>query len=74
MSSDAPPLLAKTEAEIQFDETRRKVGIVAGPLLFLLVLAWPFTSLTPEGHRLAAIMALVVCSGSPRRCRWPSPL
>jgi sodium-dependent dicarboxylate transporter 2/3/5 len=60
MVSDAAPLLAKTEAEVQSDETRRKVGIVVGPLLFLFVLVWPFTSLTPEGHRLAAIMALVV--------------
>ena len=60
MSEDPMPSPTKTEAEIRFDETRRKVGIVAGPLVFLLVLAWPFTSLTPEGHRLAAIMALVI--------------
>jgi len=60
MSEDPRPSPTKTEAEIRFDETRRKVGIVAGPLVFLLVLAWPFTSLTPEGHRLAAIMALVI--------------
>ena len=60
MSSAAIPPLAKTEAEIRFDEARRKVGIVVGPLVFLLVLAWPFTSLTPEAHRLAAIMGLVI--------------
>jgi sodium-dependent dicarboxylate transporter 2/3/5 len=61
MSSDPTPSpTTRTQSEIQFDETRRKVGIVAGPLVFLLVLAWPFTSLTPEGHRLAAIMALVI--------------
>ena len=62
MSTDAapPPKPTKTEAELRFDESRRKVGIVAGPLLFLLVWAWPFTSLTPEGHRLAAVMALVI--------------
>ena len=52
--------MTKTAAELRFDEARRKVGIVAGPLVFLLVLAFPFTSLTPEGHRLAAIMALVI--------------
>ena len=28
--------------------------------MFLLVLAWPFASLTPEGHRLAAVMGLVI--------------
>ncbi len=60
MSADPTPPPTKTEAEIQFDEMRRKVGIVAGPLVFLIVLTWPFTSLTPEGHRLAAIMALVI--------------
>ena len=54
------PTPPKTEAELRFDESRRKVGIVAGPLMFLLVLAWPFTSLSPEAHRLAAVMALVI--------------
>ena len=54
------PTPMKTEAEIRFDESRRKIGIVVGPLVFLLVLAWPFSSLTPEGHRLAAVMALVI--------------
>ena len=28
--------------------------------MFLLVLAWPFASLTPEAHRLAAVMGLVI--------------
>ncbi|MEO2196257.1 MAG: DASS family sodium-coupled anion symporter [bacterium] len=62
MSTDPapPPRPTKTGAELRFDESRRKVGIVVGPLLFLLVWAWPFTSLTPEGHRLAAVMALVI--------------
>ena len=64
MSPDVTPVEtltpAKTEGELQFDESRRKVGIVAGPLMFLLVLAWPFTSLSPEAHRLAAVMALVI--------------
>ena len=61
MSTDpAPTPTKKTDAEIRFDEVRRKVGLVAGPLAFLLVLWWPFTSLTPEGHRLAAVMGLVI--------------
>ena len=60
MSVDRTPLTTKTDAELRFDEMRRKVGIVVGPLVFLLVLAWPFTSLTPEGHRLAAVMGLVI--------------
>jgi sodium-dependent dicarboxylate transporter 2/3/5 len=60
MSSDPLPSPSKTEAEIRFDETRRKIGIVLGPLMFLLVLVVPFESLTPDMHRLAAIMALVM--------------
>ena len=60
MSTDPTPPPTKTDAEIRFDEARRMVGIVAGPLVFLLVLAWPFASLTPEGHRLAAVMGLVI--------------
>ena len=60
MPVDPTPPPTKTDAELRFDEVRRKVGLVAGPLLFLLVLAWPFTSLTPEGHRLAAVMGLVI--------------
>ena len=50
----------KTETERQFDEQRRRVGIVVGPLAFLLVLAWPFETLTPEAHRLAAVLSLVI--------------
>ena len=60
MSTGLPPTPTKTDAENRFDEARRIVGIVAGPLVFLLVLAWPFGSLTPEGHRLAAVMGLVI--------------
>ena len=41
MPSDLTPPLVKTETERQFDEQRRRVGIVVGPLAFLLVLAWP---------------------------------
>ena len=53
-----PPVRA--EAETRFDAARRAVGLAVGPAVFLLVLAWPFTSLTPEGHRLAAVMGLVI--------------
>ena len=70
MTSEPPPSTAgaapsdhrpaKSAAEAAFDEKRRKIGLVVGPLAFLLVLAWPFESLTPEGHRLAAVMALVI--------------
>ena len=59
-SGAALPVASKTQTEIEFDEKRRRIGLVVGPLVFLLTLAWPFESLTPEGHRLAAVMALVI--------------
>jgi len=46
------------------DEThatpRHRAGLILGPLALLLVLAMPLPGLTPEAHRLAAIMALVI--------------
>ena len=49
-----------TTNEARFEEIRRKVGVALGPLLFVLVLLAPFPQLSPEAHRLAAIMALVI--------------
>ena len=46
--------------EAHFEELRRKTGLVLGPLSLLLVLAVPMGELSPEAHRLAAIMALVI--------------
>jgi len=47
-------------AEQQFNLRRKTVGLLAAPLLFLIVLALPMASLTPQAHRLAAIIVLVV--------------
>jgi sodium-dependent dicarboxylate transporter 2/3/5 len=46
--------------ESRFNEVRRKIGIVLGPALFILLLIAPFPQLSPEAHSLAAIMALVI--------------
>ena len=43
-----------------FDAIRRRIGLVLGPAVFLLLLAMPFDQLSPEGHRLAAVWALVI--------------
>ena len=51
---------ATQDAQARFDAVRRRVGLLLGPALFILVLLLPFDGLTPEGHRLAAIMALVI--------------
>ena len=47
-------------AEQQFNQRRKAAGLVVAPLLFLLMLALPLESLTPQAHRLAAILVLVV--------------
>jgi sodium-dependent dicarboxylate transporter 2/3/5 len=51
---------AYSPAEQQFNQRRKTVGLFVAPLLFLLVLALPIASLTPQAHRLAAILVLVV--------------
>jgi sodium-dependent dicarboxylate transporter 2/3/5 len=49
-------------AEERFNRQRRTWGLVLGPLACLAVLLSPLPGLSPEAHRLAAIMALVVVS------------
>jgi solute carrier family 13 (sodium-dependent dicarboxylate transporter), member 2/3/5 len=51
---------APANIEARFDELRRRVGIFLAPAVFILILLFPFPQLTPEAHRLAAIMALVI--------------
>ena len=55
-----PPPPTPSAGEVRFDEVRRKVGLVLAPAVFLLVLVLPFEQLTPEAHRLAAVIALVI--------------
>ena len=52
--------LGLTGGQAQFDELRRRTGLVVGPLVFLLLLLWPSDTLSPEAHRLAAVLALVI--------------
>ena len=51
---------ATQDAQARFDAARRRAGLLLGPALFILVLVLPFDNVSPEGHRLAAIMALVI--------------
>jgi sodium-dependent dicarboxylate transporter 2/3/5 len=39
---------------------RQRVGIVLGPVLLVVMLLLPLPGLSPEAHRLAAVMALVI--------------
>ena len=48
------------DAESRFDVGRRRIGLLLGPAMFILVLVTPFEQLTPDAHRLAAVFALVM--------------
>ncbi len=50
---------AYSPAEELFNRRRRTVGLFAGPILFLVLLAWPM-HLAPAPHKLAAILAMMV--------------
>ncbi len=43
-----------------FETLRRQVGLVLAPLVFVGVLLLPSGNLSPEGHRLGAVIALVI--------------
>ena len=43
-----------------FEELRRKSGLILAPLVFFAVLLLPSSTLSPEAHRLAAVVAVVI--------------
>ena len=47
-------------AEEQFNRRRRTVGLFLAPIVLIGLLALPIPGLTPEAHRMAAIMVMVV--------------
>ncbi len=47
-------------AQTRFDAARRRVGLLLGPAVFLLLLVLPLGELSPEGQRLAAVTGLVI--------------
>ena len=44
----------------RFNQVRMTVGLVLGPVIFLLLLAMPMKGLAPSAHRLAAIVGCVM--------------
>lgn len=48
------------EADGAFESRRRLIGAILAPAAFVLMLLVPLPQLSPEAHRLAAIMALVI--------------
>jgi sodium-dependent dicarboxylate transporter 2/3/5 len=47
-------------AEEKFETWRQTVGLFAGPMLFILLWVLPTPSLSPEAHRLGAVLGLVI--------------
>jgi len=47
-------------AEERFNRRRRTAGLFLAPAVFVAVLAAPMPGLSPDGHRLAAVMAAVI--------------
>lgn len=60
MSDSAEPFLPMSDLERRFEQWRTRVGFVLAPALFFVVLACRFESLSPQAHRLAAVMAAVI--------------
>ena len=52
--------LVISPAEEKFDWWRKTLGFFIGPLLFALLYLWPMPTLSPEAHRLIAILGLVL--------------
>src|SRR4051812_20003018 len=46
--------------EAWLETTGRRVGLIVGPLAFVIVLCLPTPGLTPAGHKLLAILALTL--------------
>jgi sodium-dependent dicarboxylate transporter 2/3/5 len=51
---------AYSPAEEQFNRRRRTLGLLASPVVFTAVMLWRLPGLSPEAHRMAAVMALVI--------------
>jgi Di- and tricarboxylate transporters len=49
-----------TEAEDRFERIRRTVGLFLAPAIFLILYFLPLPSLTPQAHKLLAIVAFTV--------------
>ena len=58
--SDQPAAGRVNESELRFDRTRKRIGAVLAPAVFLFVLVLPLPSLSVPAHRLAAVFTMVV--------------
>jgi sodium-dependent dicarboxylate transporter 2/3/5 len=54
------PYEALSPAEERFEEWRKVAGLILAPIAFLALLLMDFPILSPQAHRLAAVMAAVI--------------
>jgi sodium-dependent dicarboxylate transporter 2/3/5 len=50
----------RSPRDAYFEDAKRRIGLIAGPLLFLFVLAWPAPGLSHEAHILLAVFVWTV--------------
>ena len=60
MTETTLPIEVLSPAEIRFERVRRRAGVFLAPLTFVGLLLLPMSGLSPEAHRLAAILGTVV--------------
>ncbi|MDZ7319840.1 MAG: DASS family sodium-coupled anion symporter [candidate division KSB1 bacterium] len=59
-TTTAEPMETISTREQRFDRARRTISLFIGPVAFIVVLLLPLPALTPQAHRLAAILAWVL--------------
>jgi len=47
--------------EARLEAWRQRAGFFLAPIIFFALLLWPMHNLSPEAHKLAAVMGLVMC-------------
>ncbi len=57
---ESAPTPATTAAETRFERVRRTAGLFVGPALFIALLLVPAGGLSPEAHRLGAVLGWVL--------------
>ena len=57
-----------TPAELNFDNQRRRIGMICGPICALLVFITPISGLSLEAHKLWLLRHLSLYGGLQNRC------
>ena len=58
---DSPQASALSPTEARFEVLRKRAGLVLAPIAFAIIVSTPLPELTPQAHRLAALVGLIGC-------------